>query len=70
MPGTKLPEQVKKAAFGRQTYPEGVVLAVKAGPEFEIVGENDLGDICLATPLIAGGTFIARTQHYLIAIGK
>ena len=48
----------------------GVVLAVRAGPEFEIVGENDLGDICLATPLIAGGTFIARTQHYLIAIGK
>lgn len=52
------------------TSEKGVVLAVKAGPEFEIVGENDLGDVCLATPLIAGKAFIARTQHYLVAVGQ
>ena len=52
------------------TSEKGVVLAVKAGPEIEIGGEPDLGDVCLATPLIAGKAFIARTQHCLVAVGQ
>ncbi len=60
------------AADGRLyfTTEQGEVRVVKAGPEFELLAVNPLGDVCLATPAISAGTFFARTQHYLIALGR
>jgi outer membrane protein assembly factor BamB len=60
------------AADGRLyfTTEQGEVRVVKAGPEFELLAVNPLGDACLATPAISAGTFFARTQHHLIALGR
>jgi len=60
------------AADGRLylTAESGAVFVVRAGAAFELLAENDLGEPCLATPAIAGGLFLARTQLHLVAVGK
>lgn len=60
------------AADGRisLTAEAGVVCVVEAGPEFKLLGVNELGGYCLSTPAIAGGLFLGRTQTHLVAIGK
>ena len=52
------------------TAESGNVLVVKAGPDYELLAENSLGENCLSTPAIAGGMFIARTHKHLVAIGN
>ena len=42
----------------------------KAGPEFELLAVNELGDACLATPAISSGTLFVRSQHFLFALGR
>jgi outer membrane protein assembly factor BamB len=60
------------AADGRiyLTAESGDVLVVKAGPNFEVLAENSLGEYCLATPAIAGGLLVSRTHRHVIAIGR
>jgi hypothetical protein len=60
------------AADGRIyfTNEEGDVEVIKAGPVFESLATNCLGDPCLATPAICAGLFIVRTQHFVFGIGK
>lgn len=48
----------------------GTVLVVKAGPEFELLSENEIGEYCMATPAIAGGAMFLRTQSSVLAIGR
>jgi hypothetical protein len=43
---------------------------VKAGPEFDLLAVNELGDACLATPAISGGTLFVRSQHFLFALAR
>jgi hypothetical protein len=43
---------------------------VKAGPEFELLAVNELGDVCMATPAISGGALMVRSQHFLFALGQ
>ncbi|MEE3370485.1 MAG: PQQ-binding-like beta-propeller repeat protein [Planctomycetota bacterium] len=52
------------------TSEAGFVHVVRAGPDLEILATNRLGDDCLATPAIAGGLFLVRTRHALMAIGR
>lgn len=52
------------------TSEEGEVYVVKAGPAFELLAVNKLGDVCMATPAIADGRIFFRTQHYVIGIGR
>ncbi len=47
----------------------GEILVVKAGRAFEVLGRNDMGEPCMATPAIAGGTLFVRTRGHLYAIG-
>ena len=47
---------------------EGHVLVLKAGPTYELLAQNDMGESVLATPAISEGTLIYRTQDHLIAI--
>jgi outer membrane protein assembly factor BamB len=47
---------------------EGVVFVVKAGPEFEILGKNSFNEVLMATPAIARGMLLIRTQHQLWAV--
>ena len=48
----------------------GLTTVVKAGPQFEILAENDLDDYCLSTPVISDGQIFIRTTGHLHCIGK
>ncbi len=52
------------------TSEEGDIHVIKAGPEFEKLAENAMGEICMATPAISSGTLFFRTKGHLVAIGK
>jgi outer membrane protein assembly factor BamB len=59
------------AADGRLYFAseEGEVRVVKAGPKFELLALNGMGDNCMATPAVAAGTIFVRTQHALYTLG-
>jgi outer membrane protein assembly factor BamB len=48
----------------------GRVHVVKAGSEFSVLAENDLGETCLATPAISNGMLFFRTESHVVAIGR
>ena len=52
------------------TSEEGSVLVLKAGPVFEQIVENTLGETAMATPAISEGMMFFRTRTRLVAIGK
>jgi outer membrane protein assembly factor BamB len=52
------------------TGEEGEVRVVKAGPKFELLAVNPMGDICMATPAITDGMVFVRTQQFLYGIGR
>ncbi len=52
------------------TNEEGFTVVVKAGPQFEVLAENALGDYCLSSPAISDGQIFMRTSGYLYCIGK
>jgi len=60
------------AADGRIYFAseDGEVFVVKAGPEFELLSTNPMGEVIMATPAISSGLFIIRTLHHLVAIGR
>ena len=51
------------------TSEEGEVYVVKAGPSFELLRKNPLGEICMATPAISGGVLYFRAKDHLFAVG-
>jgi outer membrane protein assembly factor BamB len=60
------------AADGKIYLPseDGDIFVVKAGPQFELLGKNEMGEPLMATPAISAGRLIVRTEHRLWAIGK
>lgn len=60
------------AADGYIYFPDddGKTFVVKAGPKFELVQKNALGEECYSSPAIANGQIFLRTQHNLWCIGK
>ncbi len=48
----------------------GNVYLLKAGPTFERVRANPMGEVCMATPAISDGMIFVRTLHHLYGIGK
>ena len=50
------------------TSEEGDVYVVKADPEFQQLGKNSMGEVCMATPAISQGVLYFRTRSYLVAI--
>ena len=51
------------------TSEEGDIFVLRAGPEFEQLALNKMGEVCMATPAISEGTIFFRTQGHLVAIG-
>jgi len=49
---------------------DGLTTVLKAGPEFEILAENDLGEYTLSTTAISDGQIFLRTDGGLYAIGE
>ena len=60
------------AADGRLYFvsEQGDVRVLKAGPDFELLAMNRLGEVCMATPAISGGALYVRTKDALIALGR
>jgi outer membrane protein assembly factor BamB len=52
------------------TSEEGVTTVFKAGPKFEVVAENKMGDYCLSTIAVSDGQLFLRTTGHLWCIGK
>jgi outer membrane protein assembly factor BamB len=49
---------------------DGDMFVVKAGPAFELLAKNAVGETLLATPAIAGGVLIVRGLNHVFAIGE
>jgi outer membrane protein assembly factor BamB len=49
---------------------DGNVIVVKAGPTFEKLAENHMGEVIMATPAMSAGTIFIRTQHHLVAVAE
>ena len=43
---------------------------IQSGPELRVVAANDLGEMCWASPSIAGNHLLLRTTDHLYAIGQ
>jgi outer membrane protein assembly factor BamB len=58
------------AADGRiyLTSEDGDIFVVKAGPEYELLATNRMGEVCLATPAISEGQMFIRTTGHLLAV--
>ena len=52
------------------TSEDGQVHVVKAGPNFEELAINPLGEISMATPAISHGVLFFRTQSRVIGIAE
>jgi outer membrane protein assembly factor BamB len=59
------------AADGKLYYSseEGDIHVVKAGPQFELLGTNKMGEVTMATPAIVNGVMFFRTRDHVVAIG-
>jgi len=49
---------------------DGDTFVVQAGPEFKLLGKNSLNEMSLATPAVAKGSLILRTQSKLYRIAR
>jgi outer membrane protein assembly factor BamB len=60
------------AADGRLyfTSEENGVVVVNAGPKFEKVAVNPVGEVCMATPAISDGMIFVRGEHHLFAFAR
>ncbi len=58
------------AADGKVYAPseDGDVFVVKAGPKFELLATNPMGEALMGTPAISDGMLILRSQNYIYAI--
>src|SRR5215210_495530 len=49
---------------------DGDVFVVKAGPKYEFLSKNPVGEVMMATPAISDGLVIVRTISHLFAFGE
>ena len=48
----------------------GDVVVITAGDEFELLGRSSLDDTCQATPAVADGRMVFRTESGLVCVGQ
>ena len=49
---------------------DGDVFVVKAGPKYELLATNPVGEVMMATPAISDGLVIVRGINHLFAVGE
>jgi outer membrane protein assembly factor BamB len=49
---------------------DGDVFVVKAGPTYELLATNPVGEVVMATPAISNGTIIIRGVKHVMAVGQ
>jgi outer membrane protein assembly factor BamB len=74
------PERLRRATYSASpvladgkiyiTDEDGVTSVVKAGPEFGVLAENDLGQYTLSSVAVSEGQLFIRTDGFLFAIGE
>ena len=47
---------------------DGDVFVVRAGPKFELLATNPMGEVLMATPAVSNGTLFIRGEHSVFAI--
>jgi outer membrane protein assembly factor BamB len=52
------------------TSEDGEIFVVKAGPNFEVLSVNKMGEVILTTPAISEEMFIVRTLNHVYGIGE
>lgn len=59
------------ASDGRIYFPseDGDVFVIKAGPAFELLSTNPMGEVIMASPAISDGMIFIRTLGHLVAAG-
>jgi hypothetical protein len=74
------PERIRRGTYSASpvladgkiyvTNEAGMTTVLRAGPEFEVLAENDFDDYCLSSPAVSEGQIFIRTTGYLYAIGE
>ncbi len=49
---------------------EGIVYVVKAGPKFELIAKNKMGNTCYASPAVSQGEMFIRTLDKLYCVSR
>jgi outer membrane protein assembly factor BamB len=49
---------------------DGDVFVIRAGPAYELLARNSMGEICMATPAISDGLLLIRGRDHLHCIGR
>jgi outer membrane protein assembly factor BamB len=49
---------------------DGEIFVVKAGPKYELLATNQMGEVLMATPAISDGMIFVRGQHSVFAIAE
>lgn len=49
---------------------DGDMFVIQAGPKFEVLATNPMGEPLMATPAITSGMIFVRAQHHVYAIGR
>ena len=52
------------------TSEDGEIFVVKAGPKYELVSTNPVGEVLMATPAISDGVIFVRGQSHLFAFAE
>jgi len=52
------------------TSEDGGIFVVNAGPQYELISTNSMGEVCMATPAISDGMIFVRTQGHVYGIGE
>ena len=52
------------------TGEDGDIFVIKAGPEYELVAKNEIGELVMATPALSEGMMYVRAKEHLFAIGR
>ena len=74
------PERIRRGTYSASpvladgkiyvTNESGMTTVLRAGPEFEVLAENDFDDYVLSSPAVSDGQIFIRTTGYLYAIGE
>jgi outer membrane protein assembly factor BamB len=51
------------------TSEDGEVYVLRAGPKFEVLAVNSIGEVTMATPAVSEGSLYFRTRGHLVAVG-
>jgi outer membrane protein assembly factor BamB len=52
------------------TSEDGEVYVVRAGPKYELLGMNPVGEVCMATPALSDGMIVLRTMKNVLGIAE